>query len=57
MLQGEAESEALKVKLARLREADISGLRQYHEHQIDMLSKNLSEKEGALASAREKHHE
>lgn len=34
LLEGEEESEALKVKLATLREADLRGLRQYHEHQL-----------------------
>lgn len=41
---GEEETEALKVRLAQLRQADLTGLRQYHEHQIEVLSNLLQEK-------------
>jgi hypothetical protein len=57
LLEGETENEALKTKLARLREADLTGLRNYYHHQIELLSRGLQDKETALSAVREKHHE
>ena len=52
LLEGENENEALKVKLTRLREVDITSLRNYYHNQIQLLSRGQQEKEAALANTR-----
>jgi hypothetical protein len=38
------EEERLKVKFAQLREADIRALKQFYEHEIEILNQDLFEK-------------
>ena len=47
----------LKSKLAMLREADLSGLKQLYENQLKGLSDKLVEKDEMIATARDKLHE
>jgi hypothetical protein len=46
----------LKAKLGCLREADLKGLKSFYEHQIQLLSSKVAEKDEAIGINREKYH-
>ena len=51
------EEERFKIKFAELREADIRALKQFYEHQIEVLNQDLYEKTNLANKNRALLHE
>jgi hypothetical protein len=47
----------LKVKLAHLREADLSTIKNWYQNHINALNENMFEKQQIINSNRDKYHD